>query len=255
MTAPASTSAVLPLAGELADYLALRRALGYRLERPEKLLRQFLGYLSDHGHTVITVAAALEWAQPPAASTSNWWAYRLATVRGFATYLHQLNPAHQVPPADLLPQRPLRACPYLYSPEEIAALIEATACLRTPLRRATFATLIGLLAVTGIRIGEAIGLDREDVDASTGVLRVAHGKFDKQREVLLHPTSLAALAQYAALRDRLAPPTPTRALFVSNAGTRLLYCNVHATWKRIRTHAGLQPRQGSCRPRIHDIRH
>jgi integrase len=252
MTGPALT---LPLAAELADYLGLRRALGYRLARPEKLLVQFLDYLGQHDQSVITVVTALEWARLPAASTSNWWAYRLAAVRGFATYLHQLDPSHEVPPPDLLPQRPLRANPYLYSPAEIAALIEASVCLGTPLRRATFATLVGLLAVTGLRIGEAIGLDRDDVDASTGVLSVQHGKFDKQRQVLLHPTSIAALADYAALRDRLAPPAPTRALFVSNAGTRLLYCNVHATWKRILAHAGLRPRSGSCRPRIHDVRH
>ena len=243
------------LADQLADYLGLRRALGYRLARPEKLLVQFLDYLGQQDQSVITVATALEWARLPAASTSNWWAYRLAAVRGFAAYVHQIDPAHEVPPSGLLPQRPLRASPYLYSPDEIAALIEASACLGTPLRRATFATLIGLLAVTGLRIGEAIGLDRDDVEASTGVLTVQHGKFDKQRQVLLHPTSNAALDQYAALRDRMAPPGPTRALFVSNANTRLLYSNVHATWKRILAHAGLRPRSGSCRPRIHDVRH
>src|SRR5689334_748697 len=161
----------------LADYLALRRALGYRLARPEKLLGQFLAHLELRDQTTVTVAAALDWAQQPANGGSNWWAYRLSSVRGFATYLHALDPAHEVPPPDLLPQRPLRASPYLYSDAEIASLIAATGSLRTLLRQATFATLIGLLAVTGIRVGEAIALDRGDVDLRARLLLIRHGKF------------------------------------------------------------------------------
>ena len=142
----------------LADYLALRRALGYRLARPEKLLNQFLTYLQDVGADTLTVAVALDWARLPAGGDTNWWAHRLSVVRGFATYLHALDPATEVPAADLLPHRPHRATPYLYSDDDITALIAATASLRTPLRRATFTTLIGLLSVTGMRVGEAIAL-------------------------------------------------------------------------------------------------
>ena len=131
------------LRDQLAGYLALRRALGYRLARPEKLLNQFLDHLDRAGTARVTVAAALDWARLPANGGSNWWAYRLSAVRGFATYLHAIDPVHEVPAADLLPQRPLRASPYLYSDADIAALIAATRALRTPLRQATFATLIG----------------------------------------------------------------------------------------------------------------
>jgi integrase len=180
-------------------------------------------------------------------------------VRGFATYLHAINPAHEVPAAELLPQRPRRASPYLYSDADIAALITAANSLRTPLRRATFATLIGLLAVTGIRVGEAIALDRGDLDLNPGLDRgrlvVRHGKFGKARELALHPTTVAALRRYQRLRDRLAPVTGTSAVFVSTAGTRLLYCNVHHAFHRLVRLAGLAPRSGSCRPRIHDLRH
>lgn len=240
---------------ELADYLALRRALGYRLARPEKLLGQFLDHLEATGESRITVAAALDWARLPAESSSNWWAYRLSAVRGFATYLHALDPAHEVPAADLLPQRPHRASPYLYSDTEIAALIAATASLRTPLRQATFAALIGLLAVTGIRVGEAIALNRGDVDLATGRLLVRHGKFDKARELALHPTTIDAVRRYQRLRDRAARDTGTPALLVSTAGTRLIYCNVHSTFHRLVHLAGITPRSASCRPRIHDVRH
>jgi integrase len=244
-----------PLRAELADYLALRRALGYRLDRPEKLLDQFLAHLEASHQDVVTLQNALEWAQLPANGASNWWGYRLSTVRGFATYLHALDPAHEVPAADLLPQRPQRATPYLYSAADITALIAAASSLSTPLRRATVATLIGLLAVTGIRVGEAIALDRSDIDLSTGRLLVRYGKFDKTRELWLHHTTLDALKRYQRLRDRAAPPTDTTAFFVSAAGTRLLYCNVHNTFHRLVALAGLTPRSTSCRPRIHDLRH
>lgn len=244
-----------PLRERLGDYLALRRALGYRLARPEKLLNQFLDHLERRGETVITIAAALDWARLPAGGSANWWAYRLAAVRGFATYLHTLDPAHEVPALDLLPQRPLRAHPYLYSDAEISALIAAADTLPTPLRRATFTTLIGLLAVTGIRVGEAVALDRDDVDLVAGRLTVRFGKFGKARELVLHPSTVEALRGYQRLRRRYAPRTGTPALFVSLAGTRLRYCNIHWTFHRLVRVAGLEPRSSSCRPRIHDLRH
>jgi integrase len=244
-----------PLNDELADYLALRRALGYRLARPEKLLGQFLNHLDRCGEARITVKTALDWARLPAGGSSNWWAYRLAAVRGFAIYLHGLDPAHEVPAVELLPHRPLRASPYLYSDADIAALITATSTLRTALRRATFATLIGLLAVTGIRVGEAIALDRGDLDPTAGRLLIRYGKFGKSRELVLHPSTVDALRRYQRLRDQLAPTTATSALFVSTAGTRLLYCNVHNAFHRLVRLAGLSPRSGSCRPRTHDLRH
>lgn len=148
-----------PMRGALADYLSLRRALGYRLARPQTLLNQFLDYLEDADASTVTVQAALSWARMSADAGPSWRAYRLSVVRGFATYLHTLDPAHEVSGADLLPRRVQRATPYLYSDQDIAALIAAAQSLPTPLRRATFATLVGLLAVTGMRVGEAIGLD------------------------------------------------------------------------------------------------
>ena len=244
-----------PLRQELADYLALRRALGYRLARPEKLLGQFLDHLDQTGQVRITVAVALDWARLPVGSESNWWAYRLSVVRGFATYLHTLDPAHEVPAPDLLPQRPHRASPYLYSDTEIAALLSATASLGTPLRQATFATLIGLLAVTGMRVGEVIALDRGDVDLAAGWLVVRHGKFGKTRELALHPSTTQVLRRYQRLRDQFAPATGASAFLVSTAGTRLIYCNVHAGFKQLIAAAGLRPRSANCRPRIHDLRH
>jgi integrase len=244
-----------PLDKELADYLALRRALGYQLARPEKLLNQFLNYLQDVGANAVTVKAALGWARLPASGDMNWWAHRLSVVRGFAIYLHALDPATEVPAADLLPHRPHRATPYLYSDDDITALIAATASLRTPLRRATFATLIGLLSVTGMRVSEGIALDRGDIDLSAEHLLVRDTKFGKTRELVLHPSTIDALRHYLRQRDRLPSAKTTPAVFVSTAGTRLIYCNVHWTFHRLAHLAGLTPRPTPCRPRIHDLRH
>jgi integrase len=245
-----------PLREALADYLQIRRALGYKLERAEKLLLQYLEHLDALGAEKITIENAVSWATLPAAGKNgHWWAFRLSVVRGFARYLHALDDTHQLPPADLLPSRVHRSIPYLYSDEEILALMAATSALRFPLRQATYRTLIGLLAVTGMRVGEAIRLDRQDLDLQHGVLTVRGTKFGKSRELPVHATTVEALRSYLRQRDRLCPEPATDAVLISPAGTRLLYCNVHTTVRELRHRAGLAPRSAACRPRIHDVRH
>jgi integrase len=239
----------------LADYLAVRRALGYRLARAEKLLGLFCTWMHDQGQDTITTALAHEWATLPSATGSNWHAQRLSVVRGFASHLHTIDPSHQVPPQDLLPQRPKRAVPFLYSDDEVAALMAAATVIPTPQRAATMRTLIGLLAVTGMRVGEAIALDRSDIDAKRRLLVVRDSKFGKSRELPVAPSTIRALRGYLRRRDRPIPTEPTEAVLTSAAGTRLIYCNVHLAFKRIVAHAGLRPRSPVCRPRIHDLRH
>lgn len=239
----------------LADYLTMRRALGYRLARAEKLLAQFLTYLEDRGETRLRTETALAWATLPAGKDPRaWWASRLAVVRGFATFVHTIDPATEIPPADLLQGRARRATPYLYTDEDIAGLLAATSGLRTAHRAATYRTLIGLLVVTGMRVGEAIALDRHDFDAEQGLITVRHGKLDKSRALPLHSTASAAVQQYLHRADRPAA-RETAALFVSTAGTRLLCCNVEQTFRTLVRRAGLRPHAAACRPRLHDIRH
>lgn len=243
------------LEAAVADYLAVRRALGYKLARPEKLLAQFTAYLDQAGVVTVTAEHALAWAVLPGGNP-DWHAYRLAVVRGFAAWLRTVDPAAEIPAAGLIPSRKQRATPYLYADDEIAALMAATESLRFPLRAATYRTLVGLLAATGMRVGEAIGLDLGDADLNAGVLTVRNGKHGKSRLVPLHDTTARALQDYLQARDRFFPgDAPTPAVLISPAGTRLLYCNVHATWKKLASAAGLAPRSGSCRPRIHDLRH
>jgi integrase/recombinase XerD len=243
-----------PLRQALADYLSLRRSLGYGLRRAEKLLNQFLDYLEERGVSTSTTDLAVAWARLPQDASPLWWAYRLTAVRGFAGYLHVLDEAHEIPPTDALPWKPHRANPFLYTDAQIAALIAAATTLRFPLRVATYQTLIGLLVVTGMRVGEAIALDADDFDADRGVLLVRHGKGSATRQLPLHPSTTAAVRGYLQRTDRRSTAR-TAALLISPAGTRLLYCNVHATFQKLVRQAGIESRSSSCRPRIHDLRH
>jgi integrase/recombinase XerD len=244
------------LRSHLEDYLALRRSLGFKLERPGHLLAGFVRYLEQAGAAAITTGDALAWATAPADADPSWWRARLAAVRPFARYLAPLVPGTEVPPRGLLPG-PVsrRAVPYLYSPAEVAALMTAASGIRAPLRAATYQALIGLLAVTGMRAGEVISLDRGDLDTGQGLLTIRSGKFGKSRQLPLHPATVQALGSYAELRDRSRPRPASPALFISLAGTRLIYKNVHRTFHQLTKTAGLQPRSPACRPRIHDLRH
>jgi integrase len=239
----------------LADYLDLRRGLGFKLERDAKLLDQFISWLEQRGASTVTTADALAWATLPAGASRGWLRMRITVVRGFAGYLATLDPATEVPPASLLPGGTCRAVPYLYSAVEIEALLAQAERLRTPLRAATLQTLIGLLAVTGMRIGEALALDDGDFDPSKGMLLVRHAKRGRHRLLPLHHTTVTALRSYQRLRDQTFPSPVSEALLVCTAGTRLRYDNVSITFAKLARRAGLSARSGNCRPRPHDLRH
>jgi integrase len=244
------------LRSHLEDYLALRRGLGFRLGRPGQILEGFVGYLEQAGAATVTTAHALAWATAPAGADPAWWRARLAAIRPFARYLAPLVPGTEVPPPGLLPgPSSRRAVPYLYSGTEVAALMAAAGTIRTPFRAATYQALIGLLAATGMRVGEAISLDHGDLDAGHGLLTIRSGKFGKSRQLPLHDSALRALAGYAQMRDSRRGRPATPAFFTSVTGTRLIYQNVHFTFHKITKQAGLRPRSAACRPRIHDLRH
>jgi integrase len=168
---------------------------------------------------------------------------------------HTLDPACQVPPTDLLPVARQRKPPYLYSRAEIAALVHAAGLLAVPLQAATYQALISLLAASGMRVGEAVGLDRAEVNLAAEVLSVVNGKHGKARQVPLHPSTVAMLGEYSARRDRLCPTPATRAFFVSTTGTRLLVGGVDRVFTRLLALAGIPTPPGRRRPRVHDLRH
>jgi integrase/recombinase XerD len=176
-------------------------------------------------------------------------------VRQFARHLQTIDPACEVPPTQLMPYRAPRAIPFLYEPDEIVALMRAAGTLEPPLLAANYQTLIGLLAVTGLRLGEAIRLDRDDVDHRHRLLRIIDSKFGKSREVVLHDSTMRALSEYERLRDQRFPQPRCDAFLVSLRGTRLRKTCIHHMFARLLQVASLAPRSPRCRPRPHDFRH
>jgi integrase/recombinase XerD len=244
---------VSELSVSLDEYLALRRSLGYKLERAGQVLGDFVAFLEAAGTSVITTEAALSWAVMTANPDSSWRAQRLGNVRGFARYVHGVDPRHQVPPTGLISRRRGRLLPYLFTPADIEALMAATQHLVSPVRRSTMETLIGFLAVTGLRVGEAIRLNRSDIDFETGVVVVRDSKGGKSRHVPISASTLTALADYAQHRDRLFPDAETA--FVSTNGTRLRSQNLGTTFAELASRAGLEARPGGRPPHLGALRH
>lgn len=249
------------------DYLALRRALGFRLVEAEIHLRGFCAFMEAHGESTITAQLALQWATTPAKARPTSWAGRLTTVRQFARYLHGFESRTEIPGAQLLPFRPKRCKPYLYSGHEISQLMAAARSMpsRQALRRWTMRTLIGLLAVTGMRLSEALALTGPDVDLQTGVLTIRGSKFRKSRLVPLHPSTCQALARYAQRRDalldqrdaRLGPRARPRAPYflLTGRGGKFWQAEVHKSFDAISRTVGLRPPSARRGPRLHDLRH
>ena len=235
------------------EYLTIRRALGFKLADHGRWLNDLIDHLERAGESTITTCLALDWAmQSPSCAVR---VKRMSAARGFARYLQTIDPACEVPPTGLLPTRIGRISPYLYSEAEIASLLAATATLRPPLRVLTYRTMIGLLAVSGIRIGEVLKLDRGDVDLADGIVTVRDGKFGASRELPLHPSTVTALGRYARARDQRWPRPSSPAFFLSATGTQLIHTNVWSTFQELLLEAGIAAPPGRRRPRIHDLRH
>lgn len=237
------------------EYLAMRRALGFRLVSQGQHLMSFVRFCEERSASRVTADLAVEWATRVTRGSGNevYQARRLDIVRIFARHLQVLDPATEVPAADVLSRRYLRIQPYLYSPREIAALMDAAGALRSPLRAATWQAFIGLIAVTGLRQGEACCLGRDDVDLDSGTIIIRDSKFGKSRMVFLHPTATTALRAYERLRDGAFPKAGT--FFVNTRGGPLDRLNVQHTFAPLVKAAGITAPPGRRAPRLHDLRH
>jgi integrase len=249
------------LANALGEYLAIRRSLGYKLRHTARELPRFVMFVEGRGATAITTELALKWAQEDPAASPVTHADRLAMVRRFAAWRSAADPRTEIPSPWLLPRRYQRPAPYIYSDEEIATIVSAAAGLPSHrgLRCLTFSTLFGLLAVTGMRIGEAVALDRDDVDLQAGILNVREGKLGKQRFVPIHATTRQALMHYAGRRDAILPGVKVPAFFVSERGNRVLAFSAGDNFVKVSRQIGLRPPAAEGRrgrgPRLHDLRH
>jgi integrase/recombinase XerD len=238
----------------VTDYLAMRRSLGFKLTFPGQVLPHFADYLDAAGASTVTTELAITWASLPHGTVQPiMLAHRLGAVRGFARWLATIDPTTEVPPAGIWPSTAPRPVPYLWSAADIAALLAAARALPSPLRAATHETLFGLLAATGMRIGEALGLAVDDVDLADGVITIRQAKFNRERLVPLHATTTIALRRYAKRRDQLCRRRRSTSFFVSTAGTRLDHAGVLVVFNELTTQLGL--RTATVRPRMHDLRH
>lgn len=244
------------LSQHLEDYLRLRRGLGHQLADSARLLPSFVEHLEVHGTSTITVDTALSWVQRPDADpTSSVWLRRMTAVRGFARYMSGLDPETEIPPLGLVTFRKRWRAPFIYSESEVVALMEGIpGLIPTPLRAATFQTMIGLLAATGMRVGEAIALRRADIDWAEGVLVVRGAKFNKSRELPLDPSTVEALSTYALLRDRAVAEPSSPTFFLSRKGTAVIYSDFSVKFRELVRVTGVG--SGSpASPRVHDLRH
>jgi integrase/recombinase XerD len=242
----------------LQDYLAMRRALGFRLHDAGVGLQDFVSFLERKRSSHITTRLALEWAQRPATSQPAHWAQRLTFVRGFARYRSATDPRTELPPWGLLPFRPKRARPYLYTHDEICALLKASLDLspNDALRRWTYNGLLGLLAVSGLRVSEALSLRLNDVDLHNAVLTVHGTKFGKSRLVPLHISTRRMLSAYKARRSRyMEGQRASDYFFISKRGNRLDGAEVRRTFYVLSRQTGLRGESASHGPRLHDFRH
>jgi integrase/recombinase XerD len=245
-----------PMRDAIQDYLTLRRSLGFKLQDAGVALAAFASFMAQHRAAHITTALALAWAQEPRWTQPANWARRLSYVRGFARHYSAIDPHTEVPPDGLLPFQPARARPYIYSDEEVERLL-ASALRLLPDRGLlswTYYCLFGLLTVAGLRLGEAIRLDLDDVDLQEGVLTIRGTKFGKSRLVPIHASTRAVLAKYRRRRQRLGT-VPTKAFFVNSHGNHLDKGEIHRTFYRLSRDVGLRGVTASHGPRLHDLRH
>lgn len=245
----------------LIKYVTVRRALGTQFYEPALTLGHFVEFLDREGAQFITTKLALCWATEPQQVQRATWARRLSMVRRFAAWLSGSDPRTEVPPRGLIKARHRRTKPHIFTPQEIEQLMIEAFRLPSPtgLRALTYGTLIGLLASTGLRPGEATALELHDVDLTNGVLAIRHTKFGKSRFVPIDGSTCAALVHYAKRRDGLCPRRATKAFLVSERGTRLEPCAARRTFAKLSCLIGLRPVVEGSRigrgPRLMDFRH
>jgi integrase len=242
------------LRGQARDYLALRRAMGFKMAKHGPLLDSLAGHLEGAGLATVTTQAAAEWAVLPQDAHPYRWKARLDVARGFARYLSATDPATEVPPAGLLDARRGRHQPYIFTGREISILVAEAGRHRWHLPAVTYPALLGLLAATGMRVSEAAGLADADADLDGAMLTIRDSKFGKSRRIPVDATVVSALRDYRAQRRKLRPSPSAATLFISATGTPLITTNIRSEFRRLVARTGTGAGAASP-PRVHDLRH
>jgi integrase len=240
------------------EYVTRRQALGFRMETEKAELIRFSRYVGQRGKQGwLTQAIVLEWLGASPNASRTYQARRLASLRSFAKYLAIYEPRTEIPPAKLFGKTECRPEPHIYSDQELFELFRTCEKARPPggLRGRTYRLLFGLLAVTGMRVSEALKLNNRDVDLDNGVLKIRDTKFRKSRLVPLHISTTRALRQYVRARDTHHSLPQTEAFLLSEKGGRLPYRTVQGFFREIRARLGWAHQRGGRAPRIQDLRH
>ena len=245
---------------EADDYLKLRRTLGFKLSDTHYFLKDFTSLMERERASYITTELALRWAKQPQNTLPSWWSKRLSAIRSFARYMKTMDPRHEVPPNGILPGKYQRRTPYIYSNEEVLALLQACEWLPrgNGLLRHTYYTVFGLLAVTGMRISEITALQRKDVDLTQGILTIRDTKFQKSRAIPVHESTVHVLGVYAHLRDQIFPDCKVSNFFLTDFGTgpsHLAIRSIRHVFIQLSHKIGLRKPTDSNGPRVHDLRH
>ena len=241
----------------IEEYLKGRRALGFKLYEHGLLLSQFADFLEAQGEFTITRELAIKWATLPNDCNPSHWTKRFGVIRKFALYFRAIDPRTELLPQGLFPYRYKRKQPYIYTKKQIVELIDAARGLNSSegLRALTISTFLGLLAITGMRIGECLGLDCDDVNLKEGLLAIRKTKNGKTRLLPLHSSTVKELGNYAKKRDNILPIAKTSRFFVNEWGTKLTQWSVRWTFIRLSRQTGLRGPSDRFGPRIHDLRH
>ena len=240
------------------EYLELRRSLGFGLKQDERLLLAFADFMERRHATHITAKLAVAWARRPAWTAANTHAGRLRAVRSFARYRVLYDPKSEVPPADLLPRQRSAFQPHIFSQDDIKHILAESLWRSGGAKWISYLgryTIFGLLAVTGMRVSEALNLDVEDVDLDEGVLTIRNTKFGKSRLVPVHPTTVTALRLYREQRDAFLAGRIAKPFFVSQIARRITIGGLDRSFLRVTRRLGLRGPPGSTGPRLHDLRH
>lgn len=248
------------LTSHLKNYLSVRRSLGFDLSFDERVMRQFTKFADARGADHVTIDLFFQWKDNYGSANNNTWSKRLSMVRIFVAWLQGIDPRNEVPPAGLIPGKLRRCRPYIYTDEQIAEIVTEAARLSSPygLRGWTCSTIFGLIAVTGLRISEAIALDEKDVDLDEAVLTVRNGKNGRSRFVPISTCTVNRLSLYRAERNRLLGESPS-SFFLLEGGQRPGDCCVRYNFAVVCQRIGLRDQQDFNKhgkgPRIHDLRH
>jgi integrase len=245
----------------LEEYLITRRALGTKYKEPEQLLEHFVEFLEFRGEEFITTKWALCWAQEPKEVQRATWARRLGMVRGFAGWMSALDPRTEIPSRGLINSRIQRNKPYIYSDQEIEKLMVSATKLKSPtgLRAISYEAFIGLLVSTGLRPGEALNLERPDVNLQDAILTIRNTKFGKSRYVPISDSTCIALKNYAKKRDAIFPESNCSTFLISEQGKRIYGAAARYTFSKLSCSIGLRNSLGVNHighgPRLMDFRH